>query len=77
MAAPRHSASIVAGEQSLAVLTEALRDLPALTRSVFICHRLEDISRPQIAAAYRLSESAVDRHLAKALASLAERLRKG
>jgi RNA polymerase sigma factor (sigma-70 family) len=66
---------IIAGEQSLAALTNALGDLPQLTRAIFICHRLENITRPQIAEAYQLSESSVDRHLAKALAFLITRLR--
>jgi RNA polymerase sigma factor (sigma-70 family) len=66
---------IIAGEQSLAVLSNAIRDLPQLTRTIFICHRLENLTRPQIAAAYQLSESAVDRHLTKALAFLIARLR--
>jgi len=66
---------IVGGEQSLAMLTSALRELPQLTRTIFICHRLENLTRPEIAAAFQLSESAVDRHLAKALALLIARLR--
>jgi RNA polymerase sigma-70 factor (ECF subfamily) len=66
---------IVGGEESLTVLTTAIRELPQLTRSIFICHRLENIPRPEIGFAYQLSESAVDRHLAKAMAFLIARLR--
>jgi RNA polymerase sigma-70 factor (ECF subfamily) len=66
---------IVSGQESLTALAVALKDLPELTRRVFICHRLENITRPAIAAAYRISESAVDRHLAKAMAFLIARVR--
>ena len=66
---------IVGGEQSIAVLTAAIRELPELTRTIFICHRLENIKRPDIAAAFQISESAVDRHLTKALSFLIDRLR--
>lgn len=66
---------ILSGRASLAELTRALADLPELTRRIFICHRLENISRPAIAEAFGLSESAVDRHLAKAVAFLIARVR--
>lgn len=72
---PLDPSRIVGGQQALTVLAEALADLPELTRRIFICHRLESISRRDIASAFRLSESAVDRHLAKALAFLIARVR--
>ena len=68
---------IVDGRQSLRLLVEALQELPELTRRVFICHRLEAIPRSSIARAFRISEAAVDRHLAKALAHLTQRVREG
>jgi RNA polymerase sigma factor (sigma-70 family) len=66
---------IVSGQQSLTALAAALEDLPEPTRQIFICHRLENITRPVIATAYQISESAVDRHLAKAMAFLIARVR--
>ena len=72
---PLDPSRIVGGQQALTVLAEALADLPELTRKIFICHRLESISRGDIASAFRLSESAVDRRLAKAVAFLIARVR--
>jgi len=66
---------ILANQQAVSALAIALADLPDLTRRIFICHRLEAISRPAIAEAFSLSESAVDRHLAKAMAFLIARVR--
>lgn len=74
---PLDPSRIVGGQEALTVLAESLADLPELTRRIFICHRLEAISRRDIASAFRLSESAVDRHLAKALAFLIARVRGG
>lgn len=66
---------ILASQQAVTALATALADLPDLTRRIFICHRLEAIGRPAIAEAFSLSESAVDRHLAKATAFLIARVR--
>ena len=66
---------IVAGEKSLEALAVAIRNLPELTRNIFICFRLENISRPDIAAAYHLTERAVDHHLARAMAAVIAELR--
>jgi RNA polymerase sigma factor (sigma-70 family) len=72
---PIDPSRIVGGQQALTVLAASLADLPELTRRIFICHRLESISRRDIASTFRLSEAAVDRHLAKALAFLIARVR--
>jgi RNA polymerase sigma factor (sigma-70 family) len=66
---------IVAGEESLEALAVAIQGLPESTRQIFICYRFENISRQDIAAAYQITERAVDGHLAKAMASLIAKLR--
>lgn len=65
-------ARIASGQQSIERLARALRALPELTRSVFILHRLENLGRAEIAQAFGLSGSSVDRHLVRALAALAQ-----
>jgi RNA polymerase sigma factor (sigma-70 family) len=72
---PLDPSRIVSGQQSLEALAQAIADLPELTRQIFICHRLESIGRPAIARAFGLSEAAVDRRLAKAMAYLTQRVR--
>ena len=64
---------VVSGREALANLQSALNELPRLTRRLFILHRIENISRRDLAAAYGLSQAAVDRHLAKAMAHLVAR----
>lgn len=68
----REPGRVAAGRQSLDQLARALRALPELTRSVFILHRLENLGRAEIARAFGLSASTVDRHLVRALAALAQ-----
>lgn len=72
---PVDPARILSARASLAAVTQALQELPELTRRVFVCHRLENISRPAIGQAFNISESTVDRHLAKAMAFLIARVR--
>lgn len=72
---PLDPSRILGGRESLSALADALCDLPELTRQVFICHRLENIPRLDVAQAFQISEWAVDRHLAKAMAHLIQRLR--
>lgn len=64
---------IVRGRQALAITQAALDELPRLTRRLFILNRIENISRRDLAATYRLSIASVDRHLAKAVAHLVVR----
>lgn len=65
-------ARVAAGRQSLHQLAGALQALPELTRSVFVLYRLENLGRAEIAQAFGLSSSTVDRHLVRALAALAQ-----
>ena len=64
---------IVSGREALASLQSALNELPRLTRRIFILNRIENVSRRELAATYGLSQAAVDRHLAKAMAHLVAR----
>jgi RNA polymerase sigma-70 factor (ECF subfamily) len=65
-------ARVAASRQSLQSLSRALSALPELTRSVFVLHRLENFGRAEIARAFGLSASTVDRHLLRALTALAQ-----
>jgi RNA polymerase sigma-70 factor (ECF subfamily) len=68
-------ARIMSGQQALTLLQTALTELPKLTRVIFILHRIENVQRREIARTYRISEAAVDRHLAKAMSYLIARVR--
>lgn len=72
---PLDPSRIVSGQQSLETLAAAIEDLPELTRRIFICHRLENITRRTIGETFQLSESAVDRHLNRAMAYLIAQVR--
>ena len=67
---------IVAGERALESMAAAIQELPELTRNIFICYRIENISRAEIASAFQLTERVVDSHLARAMAALVGRLRR-
>lgn len=55
-------------EARLAMLREAIAELPARRRSVFILHRLHRLEPDQIARKLNISQNMVDRHLRRALA---------
>lgn len=61
----------LAGEQTLALIEQAIADLPADTRTVFMLHRFRDLSYPQIAQTMKLSTRTVARKMAEALEQLA------
>ena len=46
--------------------------LPERTRDVFMLHRFEQMSYPEIARAFGISVSAVEKHIIKALRRLTE-----
>lgn len=60
----------LAGEQTLALIEQAIADLPADTRTVFMLHRFRDLSYPQIAQTMKLSTRTVARKMAEALEQL-------
>ena len=65
---------VLAGQETLAELVAGLRELGERTRQVFILYRLENMKKRDIADIYRISISAVDKHLLKAMAHLTRRL---
>lgn len=65
VAAPDYGLEV---EARLAVLREAIAELPARRRAVFILHRLHRLEPDQIARKLNISQNMVDRHLRRALA---------
>lgn len=61
----------LAGEQTLSLIEQAIANLPADTRTVFMLHRFRDLSYPQIAQVMNLSARTVARKMAEALERLA------
>jgi RNA polymerase sigma factor (sigma-70 family) len=66
---PEHA---LLAEEQLAYVARALRRMPARTRSVLLLVRLEHLRIATVAQMLGISVSAVNKHLARALASLAE-----
>ncbi len=58
----------------LAVLREAILELPSRRRAVFILHRLHQMDPDTIAKRLRISRNMVDRHLRRALLHCLDRL---
>ncbi len=61
---------IEAGRRSLAALVARLKELPERTREIFILYRIENVARRDIAHAYGLSISTVEKEVARATAYL-------
>lgn len=61
-------------EARLAVLRDAIAELPVRRRAVFILHRLHRLEPDQIARKLNISRNMVDRHLRGALAHCLDRL---
>jgi RNA polymerase sigma factor (sigma-70 family) len=61
---------IEAGRRSLLALVARLVELPARTREIFILYRVENVARRDIAQAYGLSISTVEKEIARATAYL-------
>ena len=61
---------VLAGKQALARLHVALRDLPERTRDVFVLRVFEEVKLKDVANAMGISQRAVEKHYAKALAYL-------
>jgi len=57
---------VLAGQQRLQRMKRGLTHLSPRVREVFLLHRLEGYSYPQIAAQLGISESAVEKYIAKA-----------
>jgi RNA polymerase sigma factor (sigma-70 family) len=63
-------ARIVAGRRSLASLVARLGELDDRTRELFVLYRIENVSKRDIADAYRVSISTVEKEVARATAYL-------
>jgi RNA polymerase sigma-70 factor (ECF subfamily) len=65
--------NVLNDEQELDAVISALQELSERTRTVFMLARLERMKQEQIAAMFGISVSAVEKHIAKALAHLMSR----
>ena len=61
-------------EARLALLREAIAELPERRRAAFILYRLHGLTPDEIAAQLKISRNMVDRHLRRALAHCLDRL---
>lgn len=61
-------------EARIAILRDAIRELPERRRAVFIMHRLHHQSPDDIASKLKISRNMVDRHLRRALIHCLDRL---
>lgn len=61
-------------EARLAILREAIAELPERRRVVFILHRLHHLTPDQICVKLNISRNMVDRHLRRAFAHCLDRL---
>jgi len=62
---------VLLGEERLKLALEALDELGERTADIFILVRMEKMKQREVAALYGISVSAVEKHLAKAMAHLA------
>ena len=65
---------LYAGREELGCLLVGLRELPERTRNVFLLARLENMKQAEIARRLGVSVSGVEKHLARAIAHLSQRL---
>ena len=66
---------IAASRERLAELAAAVRELPERTRHVFVLHRLHGLTYGEVAARQGISESSVQKHLARALHHVMRRVK--
>lgn len=64
----------IAGEQTVAIIRQALAELPHKCRQVFLLHRIQGFSRAEIAERMGLRERMVRMYMARALAHVRARL---
>ncbi len=65
---------ITAARQGLERLQRAIAELPPRTQEIFRLNRLEGLTHAQVARQLGISDSSVQKHLARALAHVMERL---
>ena len=66
----------VAGHDELTFIRQALTELPERTQQVFKLARIDGLTYPEVAKQLRISDSSVQKHLAKATKHVMQRLRK-
>jgi RNA polymerase sigma-70 factor (ECF subfamily) len=64
---------VLVGREDMSRLVDALQDMPERYRDVFVLHRFEHLSYPEIATHMGVSISAVGKYMMKALVFLAQR----
>jgi len=67
--------ALLEGQESVALLVNALLELPERTRNVFVLSRLEHMRHADIARQLGISVSAVEKHALKAMVHLIKRVR--
>jgi len=75
LAEDRSPERVLLGQEELAAVERALRELPERTRFAFVLSRYEELSYQEIARRLGVSVSAVEKHMMRALAHLARRRR--
>lgn len=65
----------LAGRQQLRHLADVLAELPALTQKIFVLNRVDELSYQQVADQLDISTSSVQKHLARALAHVMQRMK--
>lgn len=67
--------AVVTGRQEVAILIDAVRELPEKCRQVFLLYRGHGLTMRQIAARLGISEKTVEKHIARAMIHCRRRLR--
>ena len=65
----------VGGRDELAAVRQAVLELPERTRQVFVLARIEGLTYREVAMRLEISDSSVQKHLAKAIKHVMQRLR--
>lgn len=61
---------VIAARESLSVVEQAIDNLPARAREVFVMHRIDGMTYSEIARTLAISVSAVEKNMARALTAL-------
>lgn len=61
---------VMIARERLALVTEAIAHMPERTRTIFLMHRLDEMTYREIAATIGISVSAVEKHIARAAMTL-------
>lgn len=74
--APTSPEQTLIDRQTLALVRQALGDLPERTRNVFLLHRVDGMRHQDIAGALNMSVSTVEKDVRRAMAHLTRRVRR-